>query len=308
MKNEKVAMAKIEWDSIAKHYDQIFSYWKKDIHFWVKLSKTIKSPILELCCGTGRLTIPMVKAGAKIVGLDISEELIKRAKIKVPDKLKDRVVFLRGDANSFIIPGIKFEAIIMPWGFVPISNDLFKQPITSIKAHLATKGVFIVDIENNQNHKKNWCFLKSREVIRDDERNETLYRFAYNRGNAGLEIGRIVYILLVISDNGKVKRYLTTRVYKHFSKNDLELMLIQNGFYIEKIYGDYEFNSWRPDSERAIFVAKLSKIQNLTIIRYYFALSRKYLLQLTEMFSTSLINSRGKLKKLFRITMSKVLF
>jgi ubiquinone/menaquinone biosynthesis C-methylase UbiE len=38
-------------------------------------------PILELACGSGRLTIPLIESGIQITGLDISEEMLNLANL-----------------------------------------------------------------------------------------------------------------------------------------------------------------------------------------------------------------------------------
>ena len=44
--------------------------------------KNEEAKILELCCGTGRLTIPIAKKGYHITGVDISHSMLDRAKEK----------------------------------------------------------------------------------------------------------------------------------------------------------------------------------------------------------------------------------
>ena len=55
-----------------RHYDLRQSYLKRDIPFWLRMAGRYGGPILELACGTGRITIPLAEAGFEMVGLDVS--------------------------------------------------------------------------------------------------------------------------------------------------------------------------------------------------------------------------------------------
>src|SRR5215208_53373 len=56
-------------------------------------------PTLELACGTGRLTIPLVEAVADVTGMDISEHMLRTAEMKARER-DVRVSFLCGDMRD----------------------------------------------------------------------------------------------------------------------------------------------------------------------------------------------------------------
>ncbi len=64
-----------------KHYDALNTF-DTDVVFYSKMADKYGSPILELACGTGRITIPIAEKGHEIVGIDISEAMITVAKDK----------------------------------------------------------------------------------------------------------------------------------------------------------------------------------------------------------------------------------
>src|SRR5215211_2149552 len=57
-------------------------------------------PVLELACGSGRLTIPLAEAGIEITGLDISEEMLNLAILKASER-EIKIPVIRGDVRSF---------------------------------------------------------------------------------------------------------------------------------------------------------------------------------------------------------------
>src|SRR5205823_7761260 len=69
------------WDTYAPFYDweNARTLGRRDVPFWRRLAAEITGPILELGCGTGRVTLPLARDGARIVGIDRSAAMLARA-------------------------------------------------------------------------------------------------------------------------------------------------------------------------------------------------------------------------------------
>src|SRR6185436_6897635 len=70
------------WDAYAPFYDweNARTVARRDVAFWQRLAAAHQGPVLELCCGTGRITLPVVRAGAQIVGIYRSAEMLARGR------------------------------------------------------------------------------------------------------------------------------------------------------------------------------------------------------------------------------------
>ena len=80
---------------LAAVYDAIYAD-RDDAGFWRKIaaSATGSGPILELGCGTGRVLLPLARAGFEITGLDLSTAMLERCRAALrsePPELHDRV-------------------------------------------------------------------------------------------------------------------------------------------------------------------------------------------------------------------------
>src|SRR5579862_5287578 len=64
-------------------YDKTTTYYS-DIDFWAKLTKG-KEGILELCCGTGRITMKLLASHTDMVGIDNSKAMLTQAKLKAKE-------------------------------------------------------------------------------------------------------------------------------------------------------------------------------------------------------------------------------
>ena len=63
-----------------ENFDEITKYQglHGDADRYLELFKEFGGPVLELCCGTGRIAIPLAKAGADITCVDIAESMLSR--------------------------------------------------------------------------------------------------------------------------------------------------------------------------------------------------------------------------------------
>jgi SAM-dependent methyltransferase len=91
------------WDEYAPFYDweNARTLGRRDVPFWRNLARHVGGRVLELGCGTGRISIPLGRAGVDLVGIDRSEPMLARAQQRVRRARLDRHVRLvRGDIRS----------------------------------------------------------------------------------------------------------------------------------------------------------------------------------------------------------------
>ena len=109
---------------------------------------TIGHPVLELACGTGRLTIPIAQSGVEIVGLDIAPSMLGHAREKA-EAAGVKVQFVEGDCRSVDL-GRKFFLIFIGFNSMQHLHDyeslaaLFR----NVRRHLAEGGRFVFDVFN----------------------------------------------------------------------------------------------------------------------------------------------------------------
>jgi len=66
----------------AEFYDVEFAARDLEIPFYRKHSRQARGPVLEVACGTGRLTLPIARDGVEITGLDVSRPMLEQARRK----------------------------------------------------------------------------------------------------------------------------------------------------------------------------------------------------------------------------------
>jgi ubiquinone/menaquinone biosynthesis C-methylase UbiE len=121
-----------------------------EIDFYVARARASGGPVLELGCGTGRVTWPLARAGVPIVGLDLEPAMLERAEAKRRDEPVDvnaRARFVRGDMSNFSLDE-RFALAIIPFRafLMLLTTEEQQQTLACVRRHLARGGALIIDI------------------------------------------------------------------------------------------------------------------------------------------------------------------
>jgi SAM-dependent methyltransferase len=68
------------YDPIALLYDPWSASVVEDVEFYVEEAVASGGPVVELACGTGRIAVPVAKAGVRVIGVDGSEGMLDVAR------------------------------------------------------------------------------------------------------------------------------------------------------------------------------------------------------------------------------------
>src|SRR5437773_1998705 len=85
----------------AEFYDQEFANRNTEIPFYVKQAQLATGPVLEVGCGTGRLTLPIARAGIDITGMDVSQPMLEQARRKAEAE-NLRVTWVKQDCRNMV--------------------------------------------------------------------------------------------------------------------------------------------------------------------------------------------------------------
>lgn len=108
--------------------------------------------LLDLCCGNGRISIPMAKKGFKTVGVDFSKPFIADARKKAKQhKVSGKATFLEGDVRKLkqVIGKTSkpFDVVVNAWTSIGYSSQ--KDDLTMFKQarELSRDGAILFIIE-----------------------------------------------------------------------------------------------------------------------------------------------------------------
>ncbi|MBM0206568.1 class I SAM-dependent methyltransferase [Micromonospora sp. STR1s_5] len=116
--------------------------------FYRDLARRTGGPILELACGTGRLTLPLARDGHEVVGLDNSDPMLRAARSKAAEE-DLAISFHKGDMRSFDL-GTRFALVIVSCNSLcqlTETEDL-TSCLRQVAVHLVPGGLLAFDVVN----------------------------------------------------------------------------------------------------------------------------------------------------------------
>jgi SAM-dependent methyltransferase len=121
--------------------------WPGELDFYRRLASRADGTVIEIACGTGRVTIPLTQAGVEMVGLDHSTQMLAEARRKSASI--SNVRWVQADMRSFdlaehfalaIIPGHSFQNLL--------TGDDQLACLEQIGAHLRPGGKLVVHLDH----------------------------------------------------------------------------------------------------------------------------------------------------------------
>lgn len=233
-------------------YDAInqFSF---DLDFYRKWCGMRKGPILEVCSGTGRLTIPLRKAGLDITGLDLSDSMIEMARTKAAAENID-MTFLKGDMRKFEL-NKKYSIIFIPFNSLQDISTVedVEATLACVRAHLAPDGLFLFDV-----------FNPSIYLMVERER-ESTEAFNFRTADGKRIIVRETCRYHASSQVNKVRWHFDiegVESVEEFGMRcyyplELEVLLKHNGFRVLQKFGTFGEEPFGEESKKQIFVCSL---------------------------------------------------
>ena len=235
-------------------FDEMGVYWaeiadQNQTETQLKFLKTQLKPdgyVLDLACGTGRHSIPLNQQGFNMVGLDVSANLLRIAKMRGRG-----VQLVRGDMRFLPFKSEAFTAAVSmdtSFGYLPSESD-DAQSLRELRRVLKQAGAVIVDVFNRQNltakyHGKNQT-PKSKEY--------TSFFLQQSRTVSGS--GDWLCDSWTVRDKAGGQTKIFEHTVRLYDPTKLRGLLEKAGFAVKKVYGGYEAENFGPDSPRLIVAA-----------------------------------------------------
>lgn len=97
--------------ALARHYDEDYEVLRRDVAdvaFYRELAREQGGPVLEVACGTGRVLLPVARAGPTVTGVDASPAMLERLREKLaaePPEVRRRVKVVEGRFDALGVDG-----------------------------------------------------------------------------------------------------------------------------------------------------------------------------------------------------------
>ena len=245
------------WDEYAPFYDweNARTLGRRDVPFWQRLSLARGGRALELGCGTGRVTIPAARAGARVVGVDRSPAMLARAETRVrrlAPSLRPHLVL--GDIRHLPFraqPG--FELVMAPYGILQsLTRDKdLRATLESVHRVLRRGGVFGMDLVPDLPRWQEYERKVSLKGARGKSRVTLIESVRQDRAR-GLTIFDHEYV----ERRGRQRQVHTfSLTFRTLSLARMSRRLERAGFEIIAVLGDYRGGPWDPRADVWLILA-----------------------------------------------------
>lgn len=251
---------------LARFYDLEYRGYTDDLDFYVQHASALdprkKLPVLELGCGTGRVLIALAQAGFNVVGVDSSEGMLSVCEEHVRSRgLGSKVTLLCSDIRQMpSMPQAPFNlafCALNTFAYLQSTEDQLAM-LRAVHPLLVQHGILVLDLIPPFPHllPPSDMELVHQGSFLDEGTGATIHKLV----SGVAEHSRQTHVITIFYDreaqDGALSR-LTHRVAMRWTgRYEMELLLQQAGYRVEKVYGGYELDEFGEGSERMIFVAR----------------------------------------------------
>lgn len=247
----------VSFYSDAERYDLVMGAFASGdlLDFYRRRVARYGEPVLELACGSGRLTIPLAKVGVNITGIDISEQMLDLAKLKA-NKAGVNIHFLQEDMRSFDL-GEKFKLIFIPAQSLSHLHTRaeIEDCFSCVRRHLADEGRLLIELFNPSVNL----------LARQSDRRYTVGQYENPKESFQVYVSeevrydaasQINHIRWFFRDGRSNEETVLSFAMRQFFPQEIDALLGYNGFRIEHKYGSYNDEEFSSDAAKQLIICR----------------------------------------------------
>lgn len=249
---------------LAELIDLDYGDFADDLEFYEQLARRSEGPLLELGVGTGRVAVPLARAGFEVWGIDTWETALARARCNAGPELvlpgEGRLHLLPGDMRDFDL-GRRFELVFAGYGAFHhlLTPDEQIACLRCVWRHLSPGGLFVCDLRPLLH--SDWEAGDSAPVLHDWTRvlpgtAETVLKLRSVRAGRARQVQQETHIYDLVATDGTTRRLVRTVDLRFTTRYEMEGLLREAGLTLDQIYGDYDLSPYDDASEYMITVAR----------------------------------------------------
>ena len=256
------------YTSFAQVYDLFmdnvpYDKWCSWICDYLRKEKVEDGLILDLGCGTGKLTRLMAKEGYDMIGIDMSYDMLDIAReqemfaqMEVMDQMEAmdqgrEILYLQQDMREFELYGT-VRAIYSSCDCI---NYLMEEADVEAVFRLANnyldpEGLFIFDVNTPYKYEK---LLGDNTFAEDREESSFIWNNFYDKEEG---VNQYDLSIFVREEDGRFQRFRETHYQRSYSLETLKILIERSGMEFVAAFDAYSYEPVREDSEKITIVAR----------------------------------------------------
>ncbi len=212
--------------------------------------------MLELGCGTGRVLMPLAKAGHRCIGIDHDMAMLQYLRTR-HEEIKAGPRIIASDITRFNM-AVQFSLIILPCNtFSTLRKNERQACLECVRRHLKPGGLFAVSIPNPETLAN--LPVRSTPELED----EFLHPQTGNPVQVSSSWHRTKHTFHLtwtydhLFPDGRVERFTAETVHQVLPADGYLDEIRSAGLEVIEVYGDFDRSRYQEDSPYLICVAKL---------------------------------------------------
>lgn len=244
-----------QYETFAQYYDTLIcdvDYAARAVYFDKVITKFggSRGIMLDIACGTGSLSFELERLGYDVIGADLSEEMLAIANEKRYE-CHSKALFLNQSMQQLDLYGTVDAAVCALDSINHITDrEELVKGFEKISLFLHPEGVFVFDVNTIFKHEH---ILANETFVYECEDVYCVWQNEYQSDTRCVDI----YLDFFIEcKDGRYERQEESFSERAYSDAELREMLKAVGLQVVACYDSDTFEPVRPDSQRAVYVAK----------------------------------------------------
>ena len=245
-------------DAFAKFYDALVGAdYNKISSFIDKTIKKFKPDselVCDLGCGTGIIACNLSKLGYDMIGIDISDDMLAKARVNAANSNVDNLLLLCQDICDFELYGTVdvIYSTLDTINYITDKNEL-KRLFKLVKNYLNYNGLFIFDINTDYKFRS---ILGNNNFIYDNDDLFCSWSSEYS-DKTGFCYHALTYFEAL--EDGKYVKTESEQIQRYYSTEYIDTLLNKFGFEVLKRVDNYSDKFITDKTQRITYVLKINK-------------------------------------------------
>lgn len=206
--------------------------------------------VLDLGCGTGKLTRLLAKAGYDMIGVDYSEDMLE---IAMEHQARDggEILYLLQDMREFELYGTvgAVVSICDSMNYLMEYDDLV-QVCALVNNYLDPGGIFVFDLNTPYKYRE---VLGEQTIAENRDEGSFIWENYYDEEEA---VNEYDLTLFIREEDGRYRRYEETHYQRSYDLEMVREALLEAGMEYVTAYDAFTREPPKADSERIYVVAR----------------------------------------------------
>src|SRR5256714_11863097 len=218
-------------------------------------ARSLGGPLLDLACGTGRMAFRMAALGYQVTGLDITPEMIARARQKAAQQAVS-IDWVVADARTFHLQ-VQFPFIYMLENVFQffLTREDQEAMLARVREHLHPEGCFLFETRNPSPRN----LLEVRHPEGDKYAipgGRHLVVIEQQHYDPMTQIQHYTRHLTLLQPGGQQREKTLRVALRYVFPQEMEALLFYNGFQIRSCYGNWQQEPLTATSPSMIYVCQ----------------------------------------------------